>query len=145
MGRRTALPLWRKRLYPPAWFIARTALADDEIGGHRIPARATVVVSPYVIHRHPGYWENPEQFNPERFSLEPSADRHPYAYIPFGGGQHSCIGNRLVMFEGQLVLAMVGQRYRLRLVPENPVEPEPALTLRVKESLPMTLEKRSPQ
>jgi cytochrome P450 len=133
------------RLYPPAWFIARTALTDDEIGGQRIPASATVVVSPYLMHRHPGYWENPEQFNPDRFSPETSADRHPQAYIPFGGGQHSCIGNRLVMFEGQLVLAMVGQRYRLQLVPETSVEPEPALTLRIKGSLPMTLGERSPQ
>jgi cytochrome P450 len=130
------------RLYPPVWFIARKTLADDEIDGHRIAANTTVVVSPYLMHRDARYWDDPEQFNPERFSPEASAHRPASAYLPFAAGQHICIGNHVAMLEGQLVLAMVSQRYRLRLVTETAVEPEPALTLGVRGSVPMTIEER---
>ena len=83
------------RLYPPTWLTARTPMEDDELGGYRIPAGALILLSPYVTHRHPGVWEAPEHFDPDRFGPEPSADRPPFAHFPFGGGPRHCIGRAL--------------------------------------------------
>lgn len=132
------------RLYPPVWFISpRTPLADDVIGGYLIPANSRVVVSPYAMHRHLSYWQNPEQFDPERFSPERSKGRPHYAFCPFGGGHHLCLGNNLAMMEGELILATIVQRYQLRLCAGHPVEPDPLVTLRHRYGLPMTLHARS--
>jgi cytochrome P450 len=127
------------RLYPPAWIFGRKAIADDEIGGYSIPANSIIVLSPYVTHRHPAFWEHPEVFDPERFTPERSAGRPHFAYFPFGGGPRVCIGNNFALMEMQLILATVAQRYTLRLVPSHPVEPEAFLSLRPQYGLPMTL------
>jgi cytochrome P450 len=131
------------RLYPPVWLVGRRALQADNIGPYHFSANATVVVSSYVTHRHPDYWEVPDQFIPERFLPERSAGRHPLAYFPFGGGHHTCIGNHLAMMEGQLVLATIAQRYRFRVVPGKAIAPEPLLTLKIRDGLPMILEERT--
>lgn len=130
------------RLYPPGWFLVRKAVTKDQVGGYPIPAGTPVVVSPYTMHRDPAYWEKPEQFDPERFTPGLSESRPLYAYLPFGGGKHLCIGNHLAMLEGQLVLATVAQRYVLRLSTGQSVEPNPLLTLRPKYGLMMTLAAR---
>ncbi len=127
------------RLYPPAYAITRRAVEEDEIQGYRIPAGATVMVSPFVTHHHRGFWDNPEGFDPERFAPEREKSRHPYAYFPFGGGPRLCIGNNFALMEGVLILAAIGQRYRLDLVPGHPVEVEPLITLRAKYGMRMTL------
>ena len=127
------------RLYPPAWIFGRKAIADDEIGGYFIPANSMIVLSPYMTHRHPAFWENPEVFEPERFTPERSASRPHHAYFPFGGGPRTCIGSNFALMEMQLILATVAQRYRLRLVPGHQVEPEALLSLRPRCGLPMTL------
>jgi cytochrome P450 len=127
------------RLYPPAWANSRTALSEDEIGGYIIPVNSMVAMSPYVTHRDPRFWENPEEFDPERFTPEQSAGRPRYAYFPFGGGPRQCIGNEFALMEAQLVLATVAQQYRLRLVPDHRVEPYPIFTLRPRYGLLMTL------
>jgi cytochrome P450 len=129
------------RLYPPAWLITRRALKTDEIGGYGIPAGALVVVSPYLTHRHPSFWENPERFEPERFAPERS-ERPRFAYFPFGGGPRLCIGNNFALMEAQLVLAAVAQRYRLELARNTPVEVVPGVTLRPRGGLPVRLHKR---
>jgi cytochrome P450 len=125
------------RLYPPAWVLVRMPLVDDVIGGYRIPARSSVFVSPYITHRHPDVWENPEGFDPERFTPERSAGRPRYAYFPFGGGPRMCIGNNFAMMEAQLVLATISQRYRLDLVPGHPVATRPMITLRARYGMQM--------
>ncbi len=130
------------RLYPPAWGLLRQAREDDEIRGYRIPARVRIVISQYVVHRHPGFWEEPERFDPERFAPGRVASRPPFAYFPFGGGQRMCIGNNFAMMEAQLILATVAQRYRLDLVPGHPVEPEPLITLRPRHGVLVTLHDR---
>src|SRR5207244_81857 len=117
------------RLYPPVWFIARKALADDVLAGCRIPANAAVVISPYTMHRHPSFWDKPEQFNPARFTEDLAETRPRYTYFPFGGGPHLCMGNHLAMLEGLLVLTRIAQSYRLRLLPGQAVEPNAMLTL----------------
>lgn len=131
------------RLYPGAWVFTRTNLQADKIGGYDIPANSLIMVSPYVTHRLGTYWENPEEFNPERFTKEKVAARPRYAYYPFGGGQRQCIGEVFALTEMQLVIAMVAQQYRLNLVPGHPVEEEPMFTLRPRYGIDMILEARS--
>lgn len=130
------------RFYPPVWGIPRSPIAADEIRGYRIPKDSHVIVSPYVTHRHPEFWENPEQFNPERFTPKCSADRPRFAYFPFGGGPRQCLGEHLAMTESLVIIATVAQRYHLCLVPRFQVEPEPAVTLRPCHGILMTLHKR---
>lgn len=128
------------RLYPPAWTISRGVIEDDEIGGYRIPRGTVVMLSQYVTHRHPGFWETPERFDPERFSPERSENRPRFAYFPFGGGPRLCIGNYFALTEAQLILATIAQRYRLRLVPDHPVELDALITLRPRHGIRVTLE-----
>jgi cytochrome P450 len=130
------------RLYPPVWFLFRQSLQEDEIDGYRITANAKVVVSPYTTHRHPAFWPNPEQFDPERFTPENSQGRPRYAYLPFGAGRHLCLGNNLAMMEGQLVLATIAQRYRIEPVPGHAVKPEPLITMRMRHGLMATVSTR---
>ena len=125
------------RLYPPTWLTARAPLADAELAGYRIPANAIVLLSPYVTHRHPAFWEEPEKFDPERFTVERSAGRPRFAYFPFGRGPRACIGSGLALMEMQLVLVMVAQRYRLTLVPGCRVEPDPGIVLRPRDGVAM--------
>jgi cytochrome P450 len=130
------------RLYPPAWGFSRQALADDEIGGYRLPRGWLVFVIPFVLHRLPAFWQDPEAFDPGRFSPERSADRPKLAYIPFGAGPRQCIGNHFALIETQLVLATLAQRYRLHLVPGHRVEPWPLITLRPRFGMQMIIERR---
>ena len=128
------------RLYPPAWMISRKAINDDEFNGYLIPADAIVEISPYVTHRHPKYWEDPNLFIPERFRREVSEKRVPYTYFPFGGGPRLCIGRDFAMAEAQLVLATIASRYCLEMAPGHPVEPEPLITLRPRYGLSMYIQ-----
>ena len=130
------------RLYPPAFGLTRFAVTEDEMGGYPIAANSVLFVSAYCTHRHPGFWEEPEVFDPERFTPERSAARPRFAYFPFGGGPRQCIGNAFALMEAQLVLAAVAQRYSLRLVPGHPVVPQVLPTLRPRYGLPMTLHPR---
>lgn len=128
------------RLYPPAWITNRQAVAEDEVCGFRIPAGAVVAVSPYVVHRLPAYWPDPERFDPTRFDPDAAHERPRFAYMPFGGGPHQCIGNNFALLEATLILAAVAQRYRLRLPPGATVTPQPQATLRPAGGLHMMLE-----
>lgn len=120
------------RLYPPAWMISRAATGADTIGRWRIEPGAFVVVSPYVTHRHPAYWPDPERFDPHRF-LDGRADALPkFAYLPFGAGPRFCIGANFATMEGTLLLATLLRRCRVQLVPEHKVEPYAMITLRPK-------------
>jgi cytochrome P450 len=129
------------RLYPPVWLISRIATVDDEIDGFAIPEGALVCISPYLLHRHPEFWDKPELFDPDRFA-EASAERPEFAFMPFGGGPRRCIGERFALFEAQLALATIRQRVSIRLVPDHPVEPEALVTLRPKHGLLATVTPR---
>lgn len=118
------------RFYPPIWIMSRKATQDDEIGGYRIPANAFVAMSPYAMHRHPDFWQNPDVFDPEHFSPEQSANRPRYAFYPFGGGPRGCIGESFAMTESLLILATVMQHYRMPLVADHAVETDAVYTLR---------------
>jgi len=127
------------RLYPPVWILPRTAQADDEVGGYRIPAGSDVVVSPYIMHRNPRYWLDPERFDPERFDRAQAGDRPRYSYLPFGAGPRVCIGSSLAMMEAVFVLSTVVRTLELRKLPGRPVIAEPMLSLRIRGGLPMTV------
>lgn len=128
------------RLYPPTWLTARTPIQDDEIGCFHIPANSVVLLSPYVTHRHPAFWEEPDVFDPTRFTPGRVAGRPRYAYFPFGGGPRMCMGKSFALMEAQLIIAMVAQTYRMHLVPGHPVEPRPMIALRPRHGILVTLE-----
>jgi cytochrome P450 len=130
------------RLYPPAWGFSRQALADDRLGGFRLPRGWLAFVIPYVLHRLPAFWTDPEAFDPGRFSPERSADRPKFAYIPFGAGPRQCIGNQFALIETQLIVATFAQAYRLQLIPRHNAEPWPLITLRPRYGMPMIIERR---
>jgi cytochrome P450 len=112
------------RLYPPAPYFGRVAVADDEIGGYDVPAGSVVSFSSWVTHRHPDFWDEPDSFAPDRFDTAGAARRPRFAYIPFGGGPRQCIGAHFAMAEVAVVLATIGQRLSLRLPPGEHVEAE---------------------
>lgn len=123
------------RLYPPIWIIERRVIDNDVVGGFRLPAGSSVVISPYSLHRHPGFWTNPESFDPSRFD-HPTPD----AYIPFGAGPRFCIGREFALMEAQVIIAMVLQEMECLPVPGPPVTPWPGITLRTRHGLPMTVQ-----
>jgi cytochrome P450 len=129
------------RLFPPAWLITRSLKAgeSDEIDGYQVNDKALLLLSPYVTHRLPDLWENPDAFEPERFTPERASNRPRFAYIPFGGGPRQCIGNNLSLMEIPLILAMTARRFRLRLAPGTRVEPKPAMSLCPRPGLLMKL------
>jgi cytochrome P450 len=131
------------RMRPPSYWLPRTAAEDDEIDGYSIPAGTNVISFTYMYHHHPEAWENPEQFDPERFTPERVANRHKFAFIPFGAGQRMCIGRDFALMEGQLALAMVLQRFDVSLVSGHEVKPQLSSTLRPKGGVPVYLAKRS--
>jgi cytochrome P450 len=128
------------RLYPPVWFLAKKSLAAVEMEGILIPENALVIVSPYAIHRHSGYWQNPGQFDPQRFSS--GAQQVKYSYMPFGGGQHLCVGMNLALLEGHLIMAMIAQKFSIRPLADHIAVPHPSITLRMRDGLPATLVRR---
>jgi cytochrome P450 len=118
------------RLYPPAWAINRETVEDCELGGYRIPAGTTVIISPWIQHHDPRYFENPEEFRPERWAGDLARRLPRFAYMPFGGGPRICIGNRFSMMEAVLILTTMAQRFSLRWQPDHPIVLEPSITLR---------------
>lgn len=132
------------RLYPPAWSLARTVIADLDLGGYRIPAGANVVMSQWIMHRDARYFSEPDKFNPERW-LENNARKLPrFAYFPFGGGPRQCIGAAFAQMEAVILLATIAQRFQLRSVPDHLVIPVPSFTLRPKHGVRLRIERREP-
>jgi cytochrome P450 len=132
------------RLYPPAPALTgRVAREPDEICGRPVKKGAEVAILPWVLHRHRTLWEDPDRFDPERFSRETSATRPRFAYLPFGGGPRICIGAQLAMTEVSLLVATMAQRYRLRLVPGQDIVLLHRVTLRPRGGIHMLLERRN--
>jgi cytochrome P450 len=123
------------RLYPPIPSFGRQAIRDDVIAGFTIRAKTPLRIKPLVTHRHPDFWPDPERFSPERFSLEQAAARPPCAYIPFGAGPRTCIGNHFAMMEMRIALAMILQAVRFRAVPGRPLVVMSNLTSRPRDGI----------
>jgi cytochrome P450 len=130
------------RLYPPAYVVGREAIDDCEIGGYRVPASTTLLMSQWVVHRDARHFEQPEAFRPERWAGDLAQRLPKYAYFPFGGGPRLCIGNTFAMMETVLVLATIAPRFRFTLLPEPAVVPWPTFTLRPKHGIPAVLTPR---
>jgi cytochrome P450 len=131
------------RLFPPAWGIGRRALRDVTLGGFAIRKGAILALSPYIVHRDARFWPDPLRFDPDRFTPEAKAARPRFAYFPFGGGARSCIGEPFAWMEGVLLLATIGQRWGLRLLPGHPVELQALMTLRPRYGMRMVAERAS--
>jgi cytochrome P450 len=130
------------RLYPPAAMLARQAIADDQLGGITIPAGTVVTVSPYVLHRRRGLWDNPDAFDPSRFLGEKRDRIDRFAYIPFGAGPRVCIGMAFAMQEGMVLLAHLLRAFRFDLVKGHVVMPLQRVTLRPREGMKMHVKPR---
>lgn len=128
------------RLYPAAYLFAREAVTEDTIDGYPIPAKTLIFITPYITHRDPNYWPDPERFDPQRFMPENLASRPGHVYYPFGEGPHLCIGKNFALTEMQLILAITLQRFKLRLVPDQIIALRPEATLRSKNGLKMIVE-----
>ena len=130
------------RLYPPAWALSRTAKRADTLGGYPVPAGSEAIIIPYVTHRHPDFWDAPDRFDPERFTPARRETRPRFSYVPFGAGPRLCIGQHFAMTEMLIVVATLAQRFRLRLAPGATVTPDPSITLRPRDGVPMILHER---
>jgi cytochrome P450 len=130
------------RIYPPAWGMGRRALRDVTVGGYDMRAGDLLSVSPFVTHRDPRFWPDPQRFDPLRFTPEAKSARHKFAYFPFGGGASQCSGETIAWVAAVLLLATLAQRWRMRLLPGHPVTPEALITLRPRFGMKMTAEAR---
>ncbi len=131
------------RLYPPAWVVGRLVVEEHEFNGYKVAPRSLVLVSEYVMHRDPRYWEDAGEFKPERWetlSIKEASQR--YIYFPFGGGVRRCIGEQFAWAEGILLLATLARKWKLRLQPEQKIGLKPQITLRPKFGMRMRLEAR---
>jgi cytochrome P450 len=118
------------RLYPPVWVVGRSPAEDDELGGHAIRAGSIVFVSPWAMHRHPDYWDEPTRFDPGRFSPERSAARPKHAFLPFVTGPRMCIGSHFALVEAMLAIAWLVPRFALWPQAQERLVLDPVITLR---------------
>ncbi|OLL27632.1 cytochrome, partial [Burkholderia sp. SRS-W-2-2016] len=129
------------RMYPPIWGFTRDLIDDDEIGGFHIPAGSSVFMSPYVTHRHPAFWRNPDAFDPENFASH-APTPHRFGYFPFGGGMRKCIGFQTALLQMRVLTAVVAQHLDLSMVPGHPIERGPVISLRPLQGIRMVVTPR---
>ena len=129
------------RLYPPFWMIDRMAVADDRVGDVEIPAGSMVIVYVYGAHHASRYWQNPEGFDPNRFTKENDALRTPFTHLPFGGGPRGCIGGNYAMLQILMILSELLRKYDFQLAPGQTIEPRPMVILRPKYGIRMNFTK----
>jgi cytochrome P450 len=131
------------RLYPPAWAIGRLSLEEHELGGYCLPPKSLVLLSPYITHRDPRYWDSADRFIPERWSTQGIKEASQrYTYFPFGGGTRRCIGEGFAWTEGVLLLATLAQKWKLRLSPDQKIGLSAMITLRPKHGMRMQCQRR---
>jgi len=131
------------RIYPPVWLYTRKAIAEDEIKGIAIAPATDIFISPYFMHRHPTYWPQPDQFDPERFSEEASKAQHKTAYLPFSAGPRRCIGDFFALVESQLHFGLMARHLTMEYVADHPIELAPEVNLRTRYPITMRLHPRT--
>ncbi len=131
------------RLYPPAWAFIRTAVGEDEIAGQKIKPGDRIVMLPYLIHHSEKYWDNPEEFRPERFEPGSIKKRVKYSYIPFGAGKRFCVGGQMAQMETVLALSQLVRRFRAEWAGDGPPQIAASVTLMPKGGLPFRLRELS--
>lgn len=127
------------RVYPAAWLVPRQVKQDTELGGVRIRSGSQLLISPYTTHRLEEFWERPLDFDPGRWDPDKAERRHRYAYFPFGGGPHVCLGQHLFYMEAPLVIANILSRYHTEVANPQPLTPAPGASVRPKEQILLTL------
>jgi cytochrome P450 len=130
------------RLYPPVWTMGRYVENDYSVGEYTIPAGSSILMSQYVMHHDPRYYEKPEEFNPNRWTDDFKAHLPRFSYFPFGGGIRGCIGESFAWMEGILIIATIAQEWSMRLVPSQRIKLDPAITLRSRYGMKMKLLQR---
>ncbi len=130
------------RMYPPAWILTRQAIKDCKVGEYSVPAGMDVLMSQFVVHRDARFFQDPEKFEPDRWTKEMRAKLPRFAYFPFGGGPRSCVGEPFAWMEGALIIARMAQKWNLSLAQKNKVEMLPRITLRPKNGIKMRVTKR---
>ena len=130
------------RIYPPVWSMGRYVENDYPVGEYTIPAGSSILMSQYVMHHDSKYYDNPEQFNPDRWTEEFKTHLPRFSYFPFGGGIRGCIGEPFAWMEGVLIIATIAQKWTMRLVPDQRIKLDPAITLRPKYGMKMKLIQR---
>lgn len=131
------------RLFPSVPMFARTLAEDATIAGHVIPGGTQTIIYPYLVHRDPKHWPDPEVFNPDRFLAENSNGRHPYAYLPFSAGARNCIGQRFALMEEKTMMAWVMRYFKIKSVHRrDQIRPKGELILRPSEGVHLELELR---
>jgi cytochrome P450 len=131
------------RLYPPVWTIGRRVENDYSVGEYTIPTGSSILMSQYVMHHNPKYYEEPNQFNPDRWTEEYKSRLPRFCYFPFGGGTRGCIGEPFAWIEGILIIATIAQKWTMRLLPSQRIKLDPAITLRPKYGMKMKLIQRT--
>jgi cytochrome P450 len=130
------------RLYPPVYALFREARTDVRLGGYRVPKGAVLMLPQWAIHRDPRYYDDPLEFDPDRWAPDRAAERPNYAYFPFGGGPRHCIGKRFSLLEATLILGTIGQDYRLELTAEEPISLQGSLTMHPEEPIEAVVRER---
>jgi cytochrome P450 len=125
------------RLYPPVYTVFREPLTDVRLGDYRIPEGGTVMLPQWVVHRSPRFWEDPLEFDPDRFTPERSRGRHRFAHFPFGGGPRMCIGKQFSLLEAKLILGTVASQYRLEYARDEPFDLRGSLTMHPQQPMRM--------
>ncbi len=131
------------RLYPPVWVISRRSIGPDRLAGYPIPAGTELLLSPYLLHRHPGIWAEPERFDPDRPEPQAAGGGPFFARIPFGAGARRCIGEQMAHYEISMHICRVGRLFRLTRPPGPPPELEAMINLRTRHPVMMRLERRA--
>lgn len=130
------------RLYPPGWILTRRSIGPDRLGGCSIPPGTDIFLSPYLTHRHAGFWDRPEVFDPAHFDPDRVENRHKFAYLPFGAGPRHCIGENFSMYEMVLHLNTALRRYALSEIEQGPIAMEARINLRTAGDIYMRVKKR---
>ncbi|MCP4249149.1 MAG: cytochrome P450, partial [bacterium] len=129
------------RFRPPVPVNGRFARTGTNLGGHSVAAGAIALLIFSNVHRHPDFWDRPDVFDPDRFSTEASAERHRYAWLPFGAGPHLCVGNHFATMEGVLLLAMMASRFTFEPMVTLPRHPAVAVTMKPRGGLPVKVKR----
>ncbi|KST63539.1 cytochrome P450 [Mastigocoleus testarum] len=130
------------RLYPAVRELSRQVSQDCELGGYKIPAGCILIMSQWVMHRNSDYFPNPEMFNPQRWAKDLETQLPKGVYFPFGDGQRVCIGKGFALLEAVLLLAAIAQKFELNLLSNDPIIPQPSITLRPEKGIKVILKKR---
>ena len=123
------------RFYPPIWALVRKPLVEDNINGVQVPAFSNVLINIYGMHHHPGFWETPEEFNPDHFNKDVQEERPQFAYLPFGGGPRLCLGNNFAILVMQIVVSRLSQHFEFNVPAGYIPTVEPNISLRAKDGI----------